>query len=204
MRACGRTRSERPHLSDDASGRSRLWSRPCPPRRRPGSCRRMPERSGRIEALAALVAQRGPDGLCGALPDEDTRPGAVVERHEPSGLGGGGAACGELAVLWSGNRTRLLRPQVGQSRSSKRRRYSPGVRPVTRPRRLLSPRRVIRPAERNPSARTPLPVPVVSAFEKPRPWAQSGVRSFLNRSATHVIRRGALLVPSDGRLGRLR
>jgi hypothetical protein len=60
----------------------------------------MPERSGRIEALVALVAQRRPDGLCGALPGEDTRPDAVVERHEPSGLGVGGAACGELAVLW--------------------------------------------------------------------------------------------------------
>ncbi len=115
MRACGRTRSERPHLSDDASGRSLvLWSRPCPPRRRPahaGGCRNA---VGRIEALVALVARRGPDGLCGALPDEDTRPEAVVERHEPSGLGVGGAACGELAVLWSGNHTRLHRPHVGQ------------------------------------------------------------------------------------------
>jgi hypothetical protein len=59
----------------------------------------MPERSRRIEALVALVAQRRPDGLCGALPDEDTRCGAVVERHEPSGLGVGGTACGKL-VLW--------------------------------------------------------------------------------------------------------
>jgi hypothetical protein len=60
----------------------------------------MPERSGRIEALVALVAQRRPDGLCGGLPDEDTRPAAVVERHEPSGVGVGVGGCGELAVLW--------------------------------------------------------------------------------------------------------
>jgi hypothetical protein len=60
----------------------------------------MPERSGRIEALVVLVAQRRPDGLCGALADENTRPEAVIGRHEPSGLGVGGAACGELAVVW--------------------------------------------------------------------------------------------------------
>jgi hypothetical protein len=60
----------------------------------------MPEGGGRIEALVALVAQRRPDTPCGAPPVEDTRPEAVGERQEPSGLGVGGAACGELAVVW--------------------------------------------------------------------------------------------------------
>lgn len=58
-------------------------------------------------AIGQTVAQVGPSctecppsrGL-GEVPDEDTRPEAVVERHEPSCLGVGGAACGELAVLW--------------------------------------------------------------------------------------------------------
>ena len=96
-----RSRSARPRLSENGSGGSLVfWNRPCRPRRRPGSCRRMPGRCGRIEALVALVAQRRQDGLCGALPDEDTRPEAVAPRHEPSGLGVAGAACGELAVLW--------------------------------------------------------------------------------------------------------
>lgn len=127
MRACGRTRSGRPHLSDNGSSGSLVLESAVSSRRRPGSCGRMPERSDRIEAFVALVAQRRPDGLCGPLPDEDTRPEAVVERHEPSGLGVGARPAGSSP--FSGRQSHAApRP----ARGAKRRRYSPGVRPVRR------------------------------------------------------------------------